>query len=55
MASINRKDLLILDEFFKEGLLKVKATHYPMEQLAKAWELSMSGRAAGKIIVDVAH
>lgn len=45
-------DLAILDGM---GLRVVVDSRFPLEQLAAAWERSRTGRAAGKIIVDVAR
>jgi NADPH:quinone reductase-like Zn-dependent oxidoreductase len=48
-------DLRILDALFEAGKLRVVIdSRHPLDKLAAAWERSISGRAAGKIIVDVA-
>lgn len=47
-------DLAILDALFSAGKLKVVIdSRFPLEQLGAAWERSMSGRAVGKIVVEV--
>jgi len=48
-------DLAILDSLFTAGKLRVVIdSRFRLEELAKAWERSKSGRAAGKIVIDVA-
>jgi len=47
-------DLAILDEMFAKKQLRVVVdSHFRLEDLAAAWERSRTGRAVGKIIVDV--
>ena len=47
-------DLRILDQLFEAKKLRVVIdSRHPLDQLAAAWTRSISGRAAGKIIVDV--
>ena len=54
-SKTNEADLRILDELVSAGKLRVVVQQrFPLEQLKAAWELSISGRAVGKIIVDVA-
>jgi NADPH:quinone reductase-like Zn-dependent oxidoreductase len=48
-------DLAIVDELFAAGELRVVIdSRFPLERLAEAWARSKSGRAAGKIVIDVA-
>ena len=48
-------DLRVLDQLFEAKKLRVVIdSRHPLEKLAAAWERSISGRAAGKIIVEVA-
>lgn len=55
MLKSRAADLAILDRLVEEGKLRVVVdTHFPLADLAKAWERSLGGRAAGKIVVDVA-
>jgi NADPH:quinone reductase-like Zn-dependent oxidoreductase len=50
----NAPDLKVLDDLYVQGRLKILVdSHYPLEDLNKAWERSRSGRAVGKIVVDV--
>jgi len=50
----NAADLRVLDGLFAKGQLRVVVDRrFPLESLAAAWERSMSGRAVGKIILDV--
>jgi NADPH:quinone reductase-like Zn-dependent oxidoreductase len=47
-------DLRFLDGLVEAGKLRVVVdSRFPLAELAKAWERSRSGRAVGKIIVDV--
>jgi NADPH:quinone reductase-like Zn-dependent oxidoreductase len=52
MLHANAADLAVLDGLWAAGKLRVviDSTH-PLEALAEAWKRSLSGRAAGKIIV----
>ncbi|MFN7145115.1 MAG: NAD(P)-dependent alcohol dehydrogenase [Myxococcota bacterium] len=55
MLKTNAADLRALDALYAEGKLRVVIDgRFPMERLADAWERSKSGRATGKIVVDVA-
>lgn len=50
----NAADLAALDALYAEGKLRVVVdSRFPLERLADAWTRSMTGRAAGKIVVDV--
>lgn len=50
----NAADLRALDGLVAAGKLRVVTdSRFPMERLADAWERSKSGRAVGKIVVDV--
>lgn len=50
----NASDLAALDSLYADGKLRVVVdSRFPLERLADAWTRSMSGRAAGKIVVDV--
>jgi NADPH:quinone reductase-like Zn-dependent oxidoreductase len=47
-------DLAILDRLVEEGKLRVVVdSRFRLDALAAAWERSMSGRAVGKIVVEV--
>ena len=47
-------DLRLLDDWWQRGLLRVTLdSRFPLEQLAEAWQRSMTGRTVGKIVVDV--
>lgn len=51
----NAADLGALDQLFVAGKLRaVVDRHFALEELAAAWAHSRSGRACGKIIIDVA-
>lgn len=55
MLKSTAADLAILDGLFVAGKLKVVIdSRFPLEKLAEAWERSITGRAAGKIVIDVA-
>jgi NADPH:quinone reductase-like Zn-dependent oxidoreductase len=48
-------DLRLLDGLWEQGRLRVAIDAvYPLEHLAEAWRRSMTGRAVGKIVVEVA-
>lgn len=48
-------DLAILDDLFTRGALRVVIdSRFPLDDLKGAWTRSMSGRATGKILIDVA-
>jgi NADPH:quinone reductase-like Zn-dependent oxidoreductase len=49
------KDLVVLDAMYEKKQLRVVIdSRFPLEKLADAWQRSKTGRAVGKIIVDVA-
>ncbi len=49
------EDLAFLDQqWVKKTLQVVIDSRFPLEQLGEAWKRSLSGRAAGKIVIDVA-
>jgi NADPH:quinone reductase-like Zn-dependent oxidoreductase len=51
----NAADLAILDALYVEKKLRVVIdSRFPLESLSEAWTRSMSGRAAGKIVIDIA-
>lgn len=55
MLKANAADLRILDRLVEAGQLRVVIdSRFPLADLRAAWERSMSGRATGKIVVDVA-
>jgi NADPH:quinone reductase-like Zn-dependent oxidoreductase len=55
MLKSNAADLRTLDALVTEGKLRVVVdSRFPLQDLRGAWERSMSGRAVGKIVVDVA-
>jgi NADPH:quinone reductase-like Zn-dependent oxidoreductase len=55
MLKSNATDLAILDGLYASGKLKaVIDSRFPLQDLALAWERSMSGRSVGKVVVDVA-
>lgn len=55
MLKSSAADLRALDRLVEAGKLRVVVdSRFPLADLAKAWERSMSGRAAGKIVIDVA-
>lgn len=55
MLDSRAADLATLDALFVAGKLRVVIdSRFPMAEAAKAWERSVSGRAAGKIVIDVA-
>ena len=48
-------DLAVLDRLVEAGKLRVVVdSRYPLEELRRAWERSMTGRVVGKIVIDVA-
>ena len=54
MLKSNAADLALLDGLYAAGKLQVVIdSRFPLEQLGAAWERSMSGRAVGKIVIDV--
>ncbi|MEB3284548.1 MAG: NAD(P)-dependent alcohol dehydrogenase [Candidatus Sericytochromatia bacterium] len=47
-------DLRLLDDWWQRGLLRVTLdARYPLDDVAAAWQRSMSGRTVGKIVVEV--
>lgn len=55
MLSTNGPDLQILADLVQYGKLRVVIdSRYPLDALAAAWERSKTGRAVGKIVIDVA-
>lgn len=55
MLAANATDLALLDQLHARGQLRIVVdSTWPLEELPKAWERSMSGRASGKIVVTVA-
>lgn len=56
MLKAKSADLRILDQLFAEGKLRVVVDQrFPLADLRGAWARSQSGRATGKIIIDVAE
>jgi NADPH:quinone reductase-like Zn-dependent oxidoreductase len=56
MVKPDRKDLASLAEFAAAGRLKTRIDSvYPLEQLAEAHRRSQTGRAAGKILIEVSR
>jgi NADPH:quinone reductase-like Zn-dependent oxidoreductase len=54
MLKTRAVDLRFLDGLVAAGKLRVVVdSHFPLEDLAKAWQRSISGRAAGKIVINV--
>ena len=55
MLKSNATDLSVLNRLVEAGKLRVVIdSRYPLSELAAAWKRSMSGRAAGKIVINVA-
>jgi len=50
----NAADLRTLDDLFTAGRLRVVMEQFPLEQMRAAWEKSITGRTAGKIVIDIA-
>ena len=47
-------DLALLDRWFEAGRLRVVIdSRFPLAKLAEAWTKSITGRSAGKIVIDV--
>lgn len=47
-------DLALLDRWFEAGRLRVVIdSRFPLAKLGEAWARSITGRAAGKIVIDV--
>ena len=48
------EDLALLDRWFEAGRLRVVIdSRFPLAKLADAWTKSLTGRSAGKIVIDV--
>jgi NADPH:quinone reductase-like Zn-dependent oxidoreductase len=55
MLKSTAADLRVLDRLVDAGKLRVVVdSRFPLAELGKAWERSLTGRAAGKIVIDVA-
>lgn len=55
MLKTSGADLRELDALWQRGALQVLIdSRYPLESLNEAWQRSISGRAVGKIVIDVA-
>jgi NADPH:quinone reductase-like Zn-dependent oxidoreductase len=55
MLKTNGDDLRALDALWQRGSLKVVIDgRYPLPSLGQAWQRSISGRAVGKIVIEVA-
>ncbi|MDP2310879.1 MAG: NAD(P)-dependent alcohol dehydrogenase [Pseudomonadota bacterium] len=55
MLKSNAADLRVLDTLVEAGKLRVVVdSRFPLEALGEAWARSKSGRAAGKIVIEVA-
>lgn len=55
MLKSSAADLRVLDRLVDAGKLRVVIdSRFPLAELAKAWERSMTGHVAGKIVIDVA-
>jgi NADPH:quinone reductase-like Zn-dependent oxidoreductase len=55
MLKSSATDLRVLDRLVEAGKLRaVIDSRYPLTDLRTAWERSMSGRTAGKIVIEVA-
>jgi NADPH:quinone reductase-like Zn-dependent oxidoreductase len=54
MLKASTADLKWLDELFVQGKLKVvEDSRFALAELSKAWERSQSGRAVGKILIEI--
>lgn len=54
MLKTNAADLQVLDRLVEAGKLRVVIdSRFPLADMRKAWERSLSGRAAGKIVIDI--
>lgn len=55
MLKSNAADLRVIDALYTAAKLRVVIdSRFPLLELGKAWDRSISGRAAGKIVVEVA-
>ncbi len=54
LLNANAADLEVLDTLYEQEKLRVKLDgRYPLSKLEAAWERSKSGRAVGKIVVEI--
>lgn len=54
MLKSNAADLRELDALYEKGALRVTIdSRYPLSKLSDAWTRSQSGRAVGKIVIDI--
>lgn len=54
LLKTNAADLAVLDQWFEAGKLRVVIdSRFPFSALADAWRRSISGRAAGKVVVEL--
>jgi NADPH:quinone reductase-like Zn-dependent oxidoreductase len=54
MMQANAADLAVLDELAEAGKIRVHVdSRFPLEQLGEAWARSRTGRAVGKIVVEL--
>lgn len=53
LLQANAADLCTLDDLSSAGKLRVVVQRFPLEQMRAAWERSITGRAVGKIVLDV--
>lgn len=54
MLQTNAADLALLDRWSEAGKLRVVIdSRFPLAKLGEAWARSISGRAAGKIVIDI--
>jgi NADPH:quinone reductase-like Zn-dependent oxidoreductase len=54
MLKSNAADLAYLDHLYEQSKLRVVIdSRFPLERLNEAWQRSLSGRAVGKIVVDI--
>ena len=55
MLKASAADLRALDLCWQSGALQVVLdSRYPLRELGAAWARSISGRAVGKIVIDIA-
>lgn len=53
LLETNAADLALLDRWFEAGKLRVVIdSRFPLSKLGEAWTRSLTGRAAGKIVLD---
>lgn len=54
MLKSNAADLKVLDALFERGVLRMTIdSRFPLSKINDAWARSQSGRAVGKIVVDI--